>query len=603
MDFPNSIRYNITTLNWQVSSMKQWLRRHMPNFRTLQWKFFAMTLFIALCVMMLSLSLCYLMAVRTIRNLAEGYMNEYIQYADTDLGNMIQSGIDVSLTLAMDRELVQATIADHAPEASYPWFTRKKGIENLLAAMIADKPFIEQAVVAVSDGRIYQSGDPLILRRELSQPWFVDTLRSQTLQVYYQNAPVPKVLLCRPVGQGRGIQAVVCLALDYAALMQAYDIRPLRSADVYLYDPEGQLLYTSRTDTLPDAYAQATYWPPLTTATATGYQEQDGARSFIVQYRSARTGLRTVSVISEQALIVDAMHLNNQVAGITMASLALALLASVGFSYVLCRNLRKLTHGMKAVRANRLHTRVSIRSQDEIGELAETFNSMMQRIALLMDDVKREEADKLDAERSVLAAQIQPHFLYNAIGAIQYTANLHGEREIEQAATALSVLLRSVLGKRDAFVTLWEERTYIESYLTIQRFKLQKPCTLLWEVDESLWVMRIPKLLLQPLVENALIHGIAHKEHGTITVKAFPRGEDMILKVMDDGSGMPADVAQRLMTGTPESGSTFRNVGVPNVFTRLTLIYGSRAAYNITSHPGAFTCVELRLPRRTEDSP
>ena len=254
---------------------------------------------------------------------------------------------------------------------------------------------------------------------------------------------------------------------------------------------------------------------------------------------------------------------------------------------------------MKDVRDNKLHVRAHVRSRDEIGELAGTFNSMMDRIEGLMEEVKEEEKQKREAEQNVLAAQIQPHFVYNAISAVQYVARMRGQEDINDAAGALSRLLRSVLGNRDEFITLWEEREYIESYMTLQRFKFQGGFPLTWEVEEELWTFRIPKLLLQPIVENALIHGVAPKGSGTISVQAYTQGEKIVLKVIDDGEGIEEDVIRRLAERrSPGEGMRpFRNVGLPNVFGRLDLIYGEEASYGITGCPGLFTCVEMRIPR------
>src|SRR5699024_6121367 len=118
-----------------------------------------------------------------------------------------------------------------------------------------------------------------------------------------------------------------------------------------------------------------------------------------------------------------------------------------------------------------INVRARIQSKDEIGEVAGAFNTMMERIRSLLDEVRVQEEEKRRAEQEVLAAQIKPHFVYNAISAIQYVASMRGQKDIEAAALSLSSLLRSVLGNRDEFITLWEEREYIEHYIALQRFK------------------------------------------------------------------------------------------------------------------------------------
>ena len=289
-----------------------------------------------------------------------------------------------------------------------------------------------------------------------------------------------------------------------------------------------------------------------------------------------------------------------------------------------------LSGGMEAVRSGNLGVRMKIPARDEIGALADTFNVMMDRIEALMAEVRQKEKLKREAQQDVLASQIEPHFLYNSIDSIQYVAHSRDEKEIEAVAASLSELLRSVLSNHNEFITLWEEKDYIENYLTIERFKYRRPFTVLWDVEEELWSYPVPKLLLQPVVENALIHGIAAMDgDGVINVKIYrqqdtvipasnepnghagasiwrlPRGSQtppraagfVILKVMDNGRGISEDKLGELKQHMASKGKPgFRRIGITNVFNRIQLIYGDGYGGTIDSCEGMFTCVELRLP-------
>lgn len=319
-----------------------------------------------------------------------------------------------------------------------------------------------------------------------------------------------------------------------------------------------------------------------------------------MQYESAASGLTTVGIIDTRTMILGALRLTDQIAGIAALCLVLAILASCVFSAFLCRNLNVLIQSMQQVRRGNVNVRARIASKDEIGEVAGAFNTMMERIRSLLDEVRVQEEQKRRAEQDVLAAQIKPHFIYNAISAIQYVASMRGQKDIEAAALSLSSLLRSVLGNRDEFITLWEEREYIEHYIALQRFKFQNSFRLVWEVDEALWAMRLPKLLVQPIVENALIHGIALREDGLITVKGTRQGGETVLKVVDNGRGMnERQIAE--CVGDGSAPSTFRHVGLQNVMLRVRAIYGPEARCQIFSSSNQFTCVELHLPDRKED--
>ena len=248
---------------------------------------------------------------------------------------------------------------------------------------------------------------------------------------------------------------------------------------------------------------------------------------------------------------------------------------------------------MRAVRQGDLTQRAVVSTRDEISDAADAFNEMMQKINTLMEDIRRQETAKREAEQQVLEAQIQPHFVYNSISAMQYAAGLRGQTDIEQAAAALGELMRSVLGNHNEWITLWEERTYIEQYIVLQRFKFKQHFTLTWDVEEKLWGMLLPKLLLQPLVENALLHGIGAKQNGEITVSAHEQGDRVLLQVTDDGKGITPGDVERLMEAKP---AAMRHVGISNVRERIATCYGDRGTFNVVSVPGSFTCVEIRLP-------
>ena len=305
-----------------------------------------------------------------------------------------------------------------------------------------------------------------------------------------------------------------------------------------------------------------------------------------------------ISLIPQDVLLKDAQELKTKFLLIGAAASAAALLAAAYLSKRICADLKCLSGGMEAVRSGNLGVRMKIPARDEIGALADTFNVMMDRIEALMAEVRQKEKLKREAQQDVLASQIEPHFLYNSIDSIQYVAHSRDEKEIEAVAASLSELLRSVLSNHNEFITLWEEKDYIENYLTIERFKYRRPFTVLWDVEEELWSYPVPKLLLQPVVENALIHGIAAMDgDGVINVKIYRQQDTVILKVMDNGRGISEGKLEELKQHMASKGKPgFRRIGITNVFNRIQLIYGDGYGGTIDSCEGMFTCVELHLP-------
>jgi two-component system sensor histidine kinase YesM len=221
----------------------------------------------------------------------------------------------------------------------------------------------------------------------------------------------------------------------------------------------------------------------------------------------------------------SAWHINSLMISIVAVSVAAAALAAWLFSRGICRNIYRLQESMLQIQDGRTEIRSRIRSRDEIGLMAGIFNNMMDRIEALMASIRETEEQKRREEQNVLEAQIQPHFVYNTINSIAYVAHMRGESEIEDVASATVQLLRGVLGVRESFIPLRQEYEYIEQYLVIQRFKMRQDFQVNWDVEAPLWSYPIPKLILQPIVENALLHGILRKTDGQIAVQVFLPGK------------------------------------------------------------------------------
>jgi two-component system sensor histidine kinase YesM len=145
------------------------------------------------------------------------------------------------------------------------------------------------------------------------------------------------------------------------------------------------------------------------------------------------------------------------------------------------------------------------------------------------------------------------------------------------------------LGVRESFIPVSQEYDYIEQYLVIQRFKMGRTFRVDWDVEEDLWSYPIPKLILQPIVENALIHGIAKKKSGRINVQVFKQRHMLVMKVTDNGRGMDGQKP-------PDEQASLRKVGLSNVRERISLIYGNEYGIEIDSVKGAYTTVKLILP-------
>lgn len=561
---------------------------------SIQTKILLICLTIALGTTVASLLISYYAEINTIKETTERYMTQYISFADRNFNDMLDEAEKISLSIVAEQEVILPGMGDVRKEASYADYQQKKRIRSFLNGLMSQKDYIDNILLVTKEGRIYQASSELIMKKDLNMPIMQKALSFQKAGILFDRQE-EVVLFCRPViyaGETIGINMV---RLNYESLISVYQTEPLKETNIYIYGPEGGLFYTNAVE---NGEEEELYRQVSNQNSDTGYLYWNGEKQYYIGYGVGNGGMSTISLMPYQSLLKDANTLRRQFFLIGAGAVLFAAVMAVYFSGRLCTNLHLLMQSMEEIQSGNLTVRSPIQGQDEIGVLSRSFNHMVERIGELLEEVRQKEKLKREAQQSVLATQIEPHFLYNSIDSIQHVAHMRKETEIEQVAGALSELLRSVLSDRNEFITLWEEREYIENYITIERFKYRSDFELLWDVDEQLWTWKVPKLLLQPVVENALIHGISTRESGgVIQIKICRQEELVIVKILDNGKGMSQEKIEQLLSEVQKTDkSGFRRVGFANVMNRIRLIYGEEYGGTIYSCEGLFTCVELTLP-------
>ncbi len=261
----------------------------------------------------------------------------------------------------------------------------------------------------------------------------------------------------------------------------------------------------------------------------------------------------------------------------------------------LCEKVKRLGHGDFAVEP--LHT-----DSRELRTLDDGFNEMAGRIFSLLRHVQEDQDALRRAEMELLQAQINPHFLYNTFDSIIWLAETHKDEEVVQIVTSLSSFFRNSLSKGQDVITLETEQKQVCSYLEIQQIRYRDVLSYSISIPEELLGCYIPKLTLQPLVENAIYHGIRSKrEGGTITITGRAEGGDILLTVEDDGAGMTPEQLEALRAGIYKDCHT--GLGLVNVHRRLRLYCGEGYGLSFESRLGEGTRVLVRIPKQNKLSP
>jgi len=287
------------------------------------------------------------------------------------------------------------------------------------------------------------------------------------------------------------------------------------------------------------------------------------------------------------------------------SAVAFAVVAAWSLSKSIYTPIKKLHDVTTTITKNDLQALMTSDNVDEITELGMSFNIMIGKIKELLDSKIKEQENLKKAELRALQAQINPHFLYNTLDTIIWMAESKKTDQVVEIVTALSSFFRISLSKGMDWITIGEEVERIKSYLTIQKMRYHDILDFKIDVDKDVVDNTILKLILQPLVENALYHGIKNKrEGGTVSVRARRKGEDkVLLEVEDDGIGFTPQKLAQLRAELEDDSGEFKvesGYGIGNVNNRIRLYYGRQYGLSIKSEYNTGTCVTLVIPAKME---
>lgn len=330
--------------------------------------------------------------------------------------------------------------------------------------------------------------------------------------------------------------------------------------------------------------------------------EASNQENIYIYSSSIFTDAGLFTVVDKSIVLSDLLWVKRFFFGILAVFLVVAVILASWLSHIIYRPLKRLTFTMEEVSDGNLQTRADVVSRDEIGELAIKFNGMLDEIENLIVRLIEEENKKKDMELEALQYQITPHFMYNTLNSIKFAALIKGEKEIGQVIGDFVELLQAAISKKGAFLTVAEEVHILENYIRLQEFRYGGGFDVSYDISEEAQSCMVPRLILQPLVENALLHGIDMKERkGKLAISASTKGEQLCLKVEDNGRGMSEEQIEKLLTSKARKEKGFTAIGIPNICERLKLYYGERAKLRYESGKAGTTAIIFMPARKGEE--
>lgn len=322
-----------------------------------------------------------------------------------------------------------------------------------------------------------------------------------------------------------------------------------------------------------------------------------GQEMFISFDTSAVTGWLSVTVIPIWNLTHPLLRaLRQDIVSLAFLLVAISMLLAFVISGRIMNPIRKLLTAIKKMGSGNFDTRIAIGRNDEMNQVLNKFNEMNDNIRKLINENYAVKLREKEAQIMALNVQINPHFLYNTLNIMNWIALENDQQEMSEMLVSLSSMLQYTTHNERDIVLLKDDLEWLSHYILIMNKRFEEQIEFSVDVDPSLYAIGVPKLFLQPFVENAIVHGFRHLGDGLkrIELTGILQDGDRLFRVSDNGRGMEPDIVGRLLD--PARGS----VGIPNIAERLRIIYGDSAKLSFVSSPGEGTTVTIRFPASEE---
>lgn len=471
----------------------------------------------------------------------------------------------------------------------------QRRIESVVDEMYGYKYYISGIGVITNEGEFYKVGPSVALDailREIKEKEddFQEGWRTAILSpvVYTDTSTRDKLLpVVRPIENLRGQRLGYALIyLNYSLMESMLSDNLPEGGRFEVTNGAGEVLFSNTKDLGSD------FSPSL--------RLSDVNNQFIYnRYYAAQADWYLYMGIPAGKMLGDLTATFRRTGTLYAVIYALTLLGAIWFCYRLTKRLGTLSAAMERVSGGDLSVTVPALGKDEIGRMGGIFNHMAARINELLVHVKTKENQKREAELDFLQAQINPHFLSNTLNTVVWMANVQGAANISRLTTSLISLLHATMRRGRELIGLSEELAQIESYVEIEQCCYLDNFEAVFDVPPETMKLLVPRFILQPIVENALIHALSELEDrvGEIRITAAIEENNLLLRIHDNGIGMTEEqIARTLETEKARDGKSFSSIGIKNVNDRIRLFFGEGYGLSFESVLGAYTTVTITLP-------
>ena len=394
-------------------------------------------------------------------------------------------------------------------------------------------------------------------------------------------------------------QAVLLIEMAYQGIEEVLDEVTLGNGGyIYLMDSKGEIIWHPKFELIASGRVKEN------NLVAAGYDDGsreevfNGTSQTVVTKTVGYTGWKLVGVIKGTGISLNMLKTRLFIVFVILLIIFIVIIINSYISFRVTNPIRELEKSVKELEEGNLDADIYMGGSYEVQHLGKSVQDMKFRIKGLMQDIVNEHEEKRKSEFDSLQAQINPHFLYNTLDIIVWQIENEKQSEAVHTVTALARFFRLSLGKGKNIVTVKDEIDHVKNYLMIQHMRFKNKFDYEFDIAEDVLELPSLKLMLQPLVENAIYHGMEFMDgDGLIMVKAWREEDELYLSVADNGLGMTEDKVEMILTGKSSSGNgRGSGIGVKNVNERIKLYFGEAYGLSIDSEPDEGTKVTIHLP-------
>lgn len=520
----------------------------------------------------------------------KGKMNlqSYLQQSVSSMDRTLDGYNSLSDYIAFDRTLAEVFSMEYGtPYEQYEQLTQK--VDPILRTASYFHGGMQQITIYTDNGMVKHDTTVAPVSEIEETDWYQKTLEHPGLNWFanYQEETLFSARKLAFSGAREGVN-ILYMDVDYQKLFTPYAETLISECGLYITDQDGKLVFEESRFSGKNQNYDLTYSEFLE-------QRDRGSTDYIILCEQSNTTGWTVWLYQPVGLAGEAMRPIGVMAGVTiLICIFAAVLAYFITSGMVSSRIERLTHFMQEVQEGSMDMQMESDDRDEIGMLYRGFGSMMKRIRTLINEVYLSKITQKEAELKALQAQINPHFLYNTLSLINWKALAAGEEDISRMTLALSTFYRTALNRGRNVLQVETELSNTRAYLEIQSMLHDGDFDYEIEAQTEILQCESLNLILQPLVENAIHHGIEEKTdgRGKITVRGWKEDNCVWFMVEDNGVGMEQEVADKILT--MES----KGYGVRNVDERIRLCYGEKYAMKVESVVGKGTKMKIHFPAR-----